>query len=382
MKKVLVLGGGAGGLIASNRLVKWSKGAVEVTLVDKNLYHEFRPSYLWVATGIRKPENIKRPFEALKNKKINYVNAIIKKIDPNNRVVKTTAGDLSYDYLIISLGAELNLNSSGIKEFPAPWELELALKAKENLAKFKGGEIVVACYSYPYRCPPAPFELAFLSKYISEQRGIVSNIKIAHPWKEPMEAFGPLMISIFKQFLKDFNIEFIGGFEIDNVNIKEKKIYSKKGESLKFDLAFIVPPHKVPSLIEEAGLLNKTSKYMDVEKVHLRNTKYDDIYGIGDIISSTLGIGMAGIFAHLQAEHVVSRILDDALGVYMGEHYNMGGFCIMDLGYTGAAVYCDFSPKILGKSPYPECKIIGGMKIFRLLRFSFERMWFAELFGW
>lgn len=59
MKRILILGGGAGVVVAS-RLSKMLKDKVSITLVDKNRYHEFRPSYLWLAMGTRKPDDIRR----------------------------------------------------------------------------------------------------------------------------------------------------------------------------------------------------------------------------------------------------------------------------------------------------------------------------------
>ena len=44
-KRVLILGGGPGGVVAANNIVRRLKGDdVEVLLVDKTGYHVFQPS--------------------------------------------------------------------------------------------------------------------------------------------------------------------------------------------------------------------------------------------------------------------------------------------------------------------------------------------------
>ena len=63
--KVLVLGGGSGGLVAANKVKRLLGREVEVTLVDKNAYHEFMPAYPWVAFGMREPEQVRRPLANL-----------------------------------------------------------------------------------------------------------------------------------------------------------------------------------------------------------------------------------------------------------------------------------------------------------------------------
>ncbi|MDG6994567.1 MAG: NAD(P)/FAD-dependent oxidoreductase [Nitrososphaerota archaeon] len=380
--KVLVLGGGAGGAVAANRLTKWGKGEIEVTVVDQNTFHEFRPSYLWVSTGYREPEEARRPLSLLEKRGIKYVNDRVEKIDTANRSVRTANNnELKYDYLITSLGSELKTDGYAFGDVPAPWELDLALKLKEKLKDFRGGKVVIGPHSWPYRCPPAPFELAFMLKYLSEQRGYESEITVFHPWSKPMEPFGPLMQTLFAQMLEKYKINWVPQFNISSIDVKAKKITSTKGDALIYDLGIVIPPHSPPKCVADSDLANSKNGYMDVEPKSLKSKKYDDVYGIGDLIAPNLGIGMAGVFAHLQAEHVATRIVDEVNGVFMGEHYSMVGSCVMDLGYMGAAVFCDFSDKILGKAQYPKCWMLGGMPLFRGAKIAFERMWFAQLFG-
>jgi sulfide:quinone oxidoreductase len=103
---VLVLGGGSGGLVAANKVKKLLGDRVEVTLVDKNGHHEFMPAYPWVAFGMREPEQIRRPLANLERRGIRFLQATVEGLDPANNQVKTSAGTLAYDYLIVSLGAE------------------------------------------------------------------------------------------------------------------------------------------------------------------------------------------------------------------------------------------------------------------------------------
>jgi len=156
VKKLLVLGGGTGGLIISRELrERLVPGDVEITVVDMKDRTEFRPSYLYVAFGYRRPEQITAPLEHLKKYKINFVKARVTKIDPANRKVSTTAGDFTYDDLVVALGAETV--DTGL---PHTWELEPSLKVAEALSQIKQGHVVIGVYSLPHRCPLAPIELA------------------------------------------------------------------------------------------------------------------------------------------------------------------------------------------------------------------------------
>jgi sulfide:quinone oxidoreductase len=135
--KVLVLGGGSGGLVAANKVKKLLGEAVEVTLVDRNTHHEFMPAYPWVAFGMREPEQVRRPLANLEKRGIRYLQATVEALDPAQNRVKTSAGELSYDYLVVSLGAEPL--PSPAPDGHAPWSLGGALRLREVLKGFKGG---------------------------------------------------------------------------------------------------------------------------------------------------------------------------------------------------------------------------------------------------
>jgi len=107
---------------------------VEITVIDVKDRTEFRPSYLYLAFGYRKPEQISVPLENLRKYKINFVKAKVTKIDPANRKVSTTAGDFAYDDLVVSLGAE-TLETG----FPHTWELEPSLKVADALSQIRQG---------------------------------------------------------------------------------------------------------------------------------------------------------------------------------------------------------------------------------------------------
>ncbi len=382
-KKVLILGGGPGGVVVANNIIKKLGGDnVEVVLVDKTGYHVFQPSQLWIMTGQREPDDIRRPLKLLEGKNIKVLVDEVKIIKPEDHTVITGSQILPYDYLIVALGSipEVSKIPGYEHNVCTPWTIEGAIKCRKLLAGFKRGNIIIAPLSWPYKCPPAPFETAFMLKYLLDQRGAVGDfgVTVLHFWKEPMEPFGPSMVSAFKKFMDLYGVAFIGGVEVEGFD--GKHVVIRRGERIRYDLAIAVPPHSPPEPVANSELGDPSVEgYMKVDKRTLRSPKYDNVYGVGDVIAPSLGIGMAGVFAHFQAEYVASRIVDEIKGTYMGEHYNMSGVCVMDMGYLGAAVYCDFTKKIMS-GEYPDCVILGGMKVFRAIKYAFERFWLSKWF--
>ncbi|HEB33333.1 MAG TPA: NAD(P)/FAD-dependent oxidoreductase, partial [Spirochaetes bacterium] len=104
-KKIVVLGGGTGGLVVANRLSKSLSKDNEIVLVDKEKNHLFNPSLLWVMVGWRDHLKIQKPLSLLQKKGIKFLNSEVSKIDFENRKVFTSEEDFTFDYLVTALGA-------------------------------------------------------------------------------------------------------------------------------------------------------------------------------------------------------------------------------------------------------------------------------------
>jgi sulfide:quinone oxidoreductase len=383
MKRVLILGGGTGGAVAASRLGRWAHpDELEVVLVDRSPYHEYRPSYLWVMTGKRERDDVRRPLEILGQRYgTRVVQATVTSIDPDHKMVDTDAGGFEYDYLIVALGSVLKEDPS-LAGLEAPWELTHAERARERLRSFQGGNVVVGPVEWPYRCPPAPFEVAFMLRYLADQRNVAdrTHVTVFHPWQQPMETFGPQMVEGFRRFLDDYGVGFEGSFSLQRHEPDKHVLVSTDGRRLEYDFAMIIPSHQPPEPVRTSSLA-AAGGYMEVMLPSMLHPRYSDVWGVGDVVAPTIGLGMAGVFAHFQAEHVVSQIIDRERGAYLGELYNMVGVCVMDTGYMGAAVWCDFTDKLFHRTDVPDCRMLGGMRAFRAVKAGFERYWFANLFG-
>ena len=102
--RVVVLGGGFGGLSAT---LKLKHAPVEVTLLDRCNFHLFQPLLYQVATGSLSPANIAAPLRQIlrrqKNAKVLLAEAV--HIDAANRRVVLSDGAVSYDTLVVATGA-------------------------------------------------------------------------------------------------------------------------------------------------------------------------------------------------------------------------------------------------------------------------------------
>jgi NADH dehydrogenase len=104
MHRVVIVGGGFGGLYAARAL---KRAAVDVVLVDRRNHHLFQPLLYQVATGSLSPANIAAPLRSLVRRQRNtqVLLAEVREIDPDERTVLLDEGRLSYDSLILAAGS-------------------------------------------------------------------------------------------------------------------------------------------------------------------------------------------------------------------------------------------------------------------------------------
>lgn len=104
MHRVVIIGGGFGGLKAAKGL---ARAPVQVTLVDRRNHHLFQPLLYQVATGALSPANIAAPLRALLRRQLNAQVLLGEVIgfDLKSRRVVLRDGELSYDSLIVAAGA-------------------------------------------------------------------------------------------------------------------------------------------------------------------------------------------------------------------------------------------------------------------------------------
>jgi NADH:ubiquinone reductase (H+-translocating) len=104
--KVVIVGGGFGGLSAAKHL---KSGSVDVTLIDRRNYHLFQPLLYQVATGSLSPGEIAYPLRAVlsRQKNARVWLGTVADIDPDSKRVSLSDGAvIPYDSLVIAAGSE------------------------------------------------------------------------------------------------------------------------------------------------------------------------------------------------------------------------------------------------------------------------------------
>ncbi|AFK04604.1 FAD-dependent pyridine nucleotide-disulfide oxidoreductase [Emticicia oligotrophica DSM 17448] len=105
--RIVIIGAGFGGLALAQQLAKHD---VQIVLIDKNNYHQFQPLFYQVAMAGLEPSSISFPLRKIFQRKKNVHIRITKvtQVNTEQKILTTELGELSYDYLVIAVGADTN----------------------------------------------------------------------------------------------------------------------------------------------------------------------------------------------------------------------------------------------------------------------------------
>lgn len=311
-RTVVVLGAGPGGLAAARHLRALLPDGTRIVVVDRSADHRLGVSHLLVLRGWAQPEDVTLPVSAALPAGVEFLRATVEAIDAAARRVRTSAGDLTYDALVVALGADLRpdlipgladaLAAGGAEEF---YSLPGAVRLGRRLRDFAGGRICLVVSRLPYKCPPAPYEAAALIADLLAERGIrqAAQIEVVTPEPSPIAAGGPAMGQAIRGILERQGVVVHTGEELARVDDGGRHVSFASGRTETCDLLVVVPPHAAPAVVVEAGLVERG--WLPADR-HTLRTAFDRIWAIGDVAAVPMANGMplpkAAVFATAEAE--------------------------------------------------------------------------------
>jgi sulfide:quinone oxidoreductase len=384
-KTIVILGGGVGGLVTANTLRRLLPQEHRIILIERDSGHTFAASFLWLMTGDRRPEQIRRDVRQLVRRGVEVVLAEARGIDLAQRAVVTATQTIRYDYMIVALGAELAPETiPGLPEAAYTfYTFDGAARLRDALRQFDGGTVAVVVSALPYKCPGAPHEGAMLIGDTLRRRGLRDKVDIHlfTPEPQPMPVAGPALGDAVRQMLEGRRIVFHPLHKLTAVNVVARQLIFEGQEPFDYDLLVAIPPHRGPRIVREAGLANDAG-WVPVDRATLE-TQHEHVYAIGDVTAIPipgrwkpdvpLMLPKAGVFAHAQAEVVAHRIAAEISGSGRQDEFCGDGYCMLEAGEDLAGfAYGNFFAE---PSPQVELRRMGTT--WHLGKVLFEQWWLA-----
>ncbi|MBK9363186.1 MAG: NAD(P)/FAD-dependent oxidoreductase [Rubrivivax sp.] len=281
--RVVVVGGGWGGLGAARTLA--TSGQVAVTMIEPNDRFMSCPLSAHYVAGFGREADYQRSYANIDRQGIQRVRERVTEIDRSAAVVVAGGQRIGYDFLVLSPG--IDYMEEAVQGYAAAREqLPVGFRAFEQAAVRRqvdaflerGGEFVITVPKPPLRCPPAPYERAFLIAAQMKRRGTKGKVIIvdASPNPMPMPIAAPIVGAM--KSLYAAQIEYVTNTEVSAVDIGRRLLVTPTGD-IGFTAANMVLPMRAPALIRSARL---GERWAAVKLPSFLSQADDKIYVVGD----------------------------------------------------------------------------------------------------
>ncbi len=335
-KHILILGGGFGGLAAADALRKGLNSEHKITLVDRQPLFFMGLTKLWVLDGRRQVGEGPGNRTLLAKRGIDFLEGEVTAINLANHEVRVGKRGLTYDYLIIALGAEYSTSSpKGFVRYAKNLYAESGCaEIRDALRALNGGTLTVLVCGLPFKCPPAPYEASMIIDDVLRKRGVREKVKlqIVTPEPHPLTILGPEAGKMVTALLEERAIAYYPSEKVKE--IQQKGVVTEGGKEILHDRVFAVPIHLAPSVLKDSGLLDK-SGWVPVDPSTLATTA-PNVYAVGDCAGAKIPKGAllprAGILAEEQGKVAARNIIDEIQGVKKSAKFEGRGVCYMEVG--------------------------------------------------
>jgi sulfide:quinone oxidoreductase len=333
MNRVLVLGGGFGGIAASRGLRRRLPPDSEIVLIDNNPTFMVGFRKTWALLGLGNLEEGQRKLADLEKFGIQVIEETVNAIEPDLRAVKVGERWLEADALVVALGSQLTYERiPGYKDHALNiYDPEAIPAAAATLAAFSGGRVVIGIFGTPYKCPPAPYELALLTREYFNRKGVEVEISVFTPLPMSLPILRDEGCNVIEGRLEENGIRFLPGHQAVSVEANEV-IFPNR--TVPFDLLLGIAPHRCPDVVV-ASRLARNGAWVQVNPRTLATT-FPAVYSVGDVAQVMMANGKplpkAGVFAEGQAKIVARRIAATLEGKEPKALYEGVGGCFLEVG--------------------------------------------------
>ncbi|HCU25141.1 MAG TPA: pyridine nucleotide-disulfide oxidoreductase [Deltaproteobacteria bacterium] len=322
--KIVVVGGGTGGITVAARLRRKSRN-LKIVLIEPSDKHYYQPLWTLVGAGVVKAASTLRKESDFIPSGVEWIREKAVEFRPAENWVRTESGaKVDYDFLVVAPGIQINLaaipglqQSLGQGSVGTIYFIEQAPKVWEMIRRFRGGRAVFTQPSTPIKCGGAPQKIMYLAEEYFQKSGVrkKSEIIFAKPGNSlfGIQAFLPTLQKVVQR--KEIQVNY--HHDLTKIDPENRKAHfkvlqedaSSREEILDYDFLHVVPPMSAPDCVKNSPLAateGPHAGWLDVDIHTLQHKRFPNVFGIGD--AAGLPTGKTGAAIRKQAPVLVHNL--------------------------------------------------------------------------
>lgn len=332
--QILIIGGGTAGIMTAAQL-KNQKSSLEVAIIEPSEKHFYQPAWTLVGAGTFDYQDTIREEKKYIPKGVDWIKQYAEKLDPaNNKVVLRGGEELTYDYLVVAPGIQINVDAlEGLKETLGKNGVCSNYTDPEYtwqcLQEFKGGTAIFSQANTPIKCGGAPQKIMYMADDYFRKAGTRkgAQVKFVVPGSVifGVKDFADTLNKIIDR--KEIETRFF--YELVKIDGPNKTAWFKKmnenatdnkpelGEneedgliSMKFDMFHLAPPQSAPDFVRNSPLVHQEGPgkgWVNVDQSTLQHVEYKNVFSLGDV--AHFATAKTGAAVRKQAPVVVANLI-------------------------------------------------------------------------
>lgn len=388
--QIVIIGGGNAGISVASKLLLKDK-SLDIAIVDPADKHYYQPAWTLVGSGVFNIEDTERNEADVIPKNTTWIKKKVVGFQPEQNMIQLEdASTLSYDYLVVAAGIQLNWNEvKGLKEtlgkngVCSNYSFKHAPYTFECISNLQSGKAIFHNPHTPVKCGGAPHKIMYMAADYFRKHKVLNNINIQY-WSGAAKLFAvPVYEKTLLKVCERGNIQlnFMQKLvEIDGANKKAKFVgFGENNKDVEtwvdFDMIHVTPPQSAPDFIKNSALANAAG-WVDVDKHSLQHNKFNNIFSLGD--SSGLPTSKTGAAIRKQAPVVVENLLHAIKGQSLNASYNGYTSCPLVTGY-GKLVLAEFDYNNKPQETFPFDQSKERWSMYMLKRYILPWLYWAKI---
>lgn len=391
--KIVIVGGGTGGLTVAARLCRAMK-APDVAILEPSDKHYYQPLWTLVGGGAAEKESTERDEAGLIPRGAAWIRDAVTEFEPERSRVKTAGGrTIRYDALVVAPGIQLDwhkieglVGALGKDGVCSNYSYEFVDSTWRFIRGMKEGRAIFTMPNTPVKCGGAPQKILWLAEHHFRRAGVRGAVEVVYASAGAKIFAVPKYAATLERLVREREV--VTKFHHNLVALRpsaREAVFSVAAPDrapqeviLRYDMIHVTPPMSAPEFVRRSPLASGAG-WVEVDKATLQHVRYANVFALGD--ASSLPTSKTGAAIRKQAPVLVANLLAQQAGQPLAAAYDGYTSCPLVTGY-GRLVLAEFDYDGRPAETFPFDQSKERLSMYLLKKYALPQMyWHGMLRG-